>query len=153
MKKNVREIIDILNQQYPDALCALHYEKDYELMIAVRLSAQCTDARVNLVTPALFARYPSLEAFAEADVDEVGEYVHSCGFWRAKARDMVLCAQMLLREYGGKVPDTMEELKELATGKSVVNPNVMREGLVYRSLDGRDSFKNVSREYLLKHNQ
>ena len=72
MEEKVREIIDILKQRYPDALCALHYGKDYELMIAVRLSAQCTDARVNLITPALFAAYPTLEEMAAADITDVG---------------------------------------------------------------------------------
>ncbi len=122
VKKDIQTIIDRLKELYPGAECSLEYQKDYELLFSVRLAAQCTDARVNLVTPALFARYPSLEAFAEADVDEVGEYVHSCGFWRAKARDMVLCAQMLLREYGGKVPDTMEELLKLpGVGRKTAN--------------------------------
>ena len=88
--ERVAGIIAALKQEYPDALCALHYGKDYELMIAVRLSAQCTDARVNLVTPALFARYPTLDAFAEADVAEVEGYVHSCGFYKHKAEDIVL---------------------------------------------------------------
>ena len=87
--ERVAGIIAALKQEYPDALCALHYGKDYELMIAVRLSAQCTDARVNLVTPALFARYPTLDAFAEADVAEVEGYVHSCGFYKHKAEDIV----------------------------------------------------------------
>ena len=105
----VAGIIAALKQEYPDALCALHYGKDYELMIAVRLSAQCTDARVNLVTPALFARYPTLDAFAEADVAEVEGYVHSCGFYKHKAEDIVLACRMLRDEYGGKVPGTMEE--------------------------------------------
>ncbi len=122
VKKDIKTIIDRLKELYPGAECSLEYQKDYELLFSVRLAAQCTDARVNLVTPALFARYPTLEAFAEADVDEVGEYVHSCGFWRAKARDMVLCAQMLLREYGGKVPDTMEELLKLpGVGRKTAN--------------------------------
>lgn len=122
VKKNISAIIEQLKVMYPGAECSLDYKKDYELLISVRLAAQCTDARVNLVTPALFARFPSLEAFAEADVDEVGEYVHSCGFWRAKARDIVLCAQMLLREYGGKVPDTMEELLKLpGVGRKTAN--------------------------------
>lgn len=122
VKKNISAIIEQLKAMYPGAECSLDYKKDYELLISVRLAAQCTDARVNLVTPALFARYPTLEAFAEADVDEVGEYVHSCGFWRAKARDIVLCAQMLLREYGGKVPDTMEELLKLpGVGRKTAN--------------------------------
>ena len=122
VKKNISAIIELLKVMYPGAECSLDYKKDYELLISVRLAAQCTDARVNLVTPALFARYPTLEAFAEADVDEVGEYVHSCGFWRAKARDIVLCAQMLLREYNGKVPDTMEELLKLpGVGRKTAN--------------------------------
>lgn len=82
-------------------------------MIAVRLSAQCTDARVNLVTPALFARYPTLDAFAEADVAEVEGYVHSCGFYKHKAEDIVLACRMLRDEYGGKVPGTMEQLLRL----------------------------------------
>lgn len=88
-KEQVGAIIAALKTLYPDALCSLDYEKDYELLFSVRLAAQCTDARVNLVTPALFARYPTLEAFAAADVDEVGTYIQSCGFWRAKARDIV----------------------------------------------------------------
>lgn len=122
VKKNISAIIEQLKVMYPGAECSLDYQKDYELLISVRLAAQCTDARVNLVTPALFARYPTLESFAKADVDEVGEYVHSCGFWRAKARDIVLCAQMLLREYGGKVPDTMEELLKLpGVGRKTAN--------------------------------
>ena len=122
VKKSISAIIEQLKVMYPGAECSLDYKKDYELLISVRLAAQCTDARVNLVTPALFARFPPLEAFAEADVDEVGEYVHSCGFWRAKARDIVLCAQMLLREYGGKVPDTMEELLKLpGVGRKTAN--------------------------------
>ena len=122
VKKSISAIIEQLKVMYPGAECSLDYKKDYELLISVRLAAQCTDARVNLVTPALFARFPTLEAFAAADVDEVGEYVHSCGFWRAKARDIVLCAQMLLREYDGKVPDTMEELLKLpGVGRKTAN--------------------------------
>ena len=105
-KADVWSIVNSLKQLYPDSICSLQYEKDYELLFAVRLSAQCTDERVNKVTPALFARFPSLEAFAQADPEEVGAYIHSCGFFRAKSRDLVLCAQMLLRDYGGKVPDT-----------------------------------------------
>ena len=110
MTEKVNAIIDILEQRYPDALCALHYSKDYELMIAVRLSAQCTDARVNLVTPALFAAYPTLEDFAKADIADVENYVHSCGFYRHKARDIVLACQMLIEKYDSKVPDSREEL-------------------------------------------
>ena len=122
MEEKVSAIIEILKQRYPDALCALHYSKDYELMIAVRLSAQCTDARVNLVTPALFAAYPTLEAMADADIAHVEELVHSCGFYKHKARDIVLACQMLLRDYGGKVPGTMEELLKLpGVGRKTAN--------------------------------
>ena len=113
MKEKVNSIIEILKARYADAPCALHYEKDYELMIAVRLSAQCTDARVNLVTPALFAAYPTLEAMATADIADVENYVHSCGFYKHKARDIVLACQMLLTDYDGKVPSTMEQLLRL----------------------------------------
>ena len=110
MKEKVESIIQILKNRYPEAPCALHYRKDYELMIAVRLSAQCTDARVNLVTPALFDAYPTLEAMANADISHVEELVHSCGFYKHKARDIVLGCQMLLNDYNGKVPSTMDEL-------------------------------------------
>lgn len=118
----VHQIISVLKERYPEALCALHYEKDYELMIAVRLSAQCTDARVNLVTPALFARFPTLDAFADADVAEVEAYVHSCGFYKHKARDIVLACQMLREAYGRRVPDSMEELLKLpGVGRKTAN--------------------------------
>ena len=122
LEEKVQSIIDILKQRYPDAPCALHYGKDYELMIAVRLSAQCTDARVNLVTPALFAAYPTLEAMAAADIADVENYVHSCGFYKHKARDIVLGCQMLLQDYGGKVPGTMEELLRIpGVGRKTAN--------------------------------
>ena len=122
LEAKVLSIIDILKQRYPDAPCALHYSKDYELMIAVRLSAQCTDARVNLVTPALFAAYPTLEAMAAADIADVENYVHSCGFYKHKARDIVLGCQMLLRDYNGKVPGTMEQLLKIpGVGRKTAN--------------------------------
>ena len=120
--EQVRHIIEALKADYPEAVCALHSRKDYELMIAVRLSAQCTDERVNLITPALFARFPSLEAFAQADVAEVETLVHSCGFYRHKARDIVLACQMLLSDYGGRVPDTMDALLKLpGVGRKTAN--------------------------------
>ena len=122
MQEKVSSIIDILKKRYPDAPCALHYGKDYELMIAVRLSAQCTDARVNLVTPALFEAYPTLEAMAGADISHVEELVHSCGFYKHKARDIVLGCQMLLTDYDGKVPDTMEKLLRIpGVGRKTAN--------------------------------
>ena len=122
MKQKVRGIMEGLTARYPDAVCALHYTKDYELMIAVRLSAQCTDARVNLITPALFAAYPTLEAMANADIADVEKYIHSCGFFRQKAKDIVLACQMLLAEHNGKVPNTMEELLRLpGVGRKTAN--------------------------------
>lgn len=122
MKNKVINIIDALKARYPDALCALHYGKDYELMIAVRLSAQCTDARVNLITPALFAAYPTLEAMANADIADVENYIHSCGFFRQKAKDIVLACQMLLQEHNGKVPNTMDALLKLpGVGRKTAN--------------------------------
>jgi len=121
-KEKALRVIEALKEDYPEALCALHSQKDYELMIAVRLSAQCTDERVNLITPALFERFPTLESFAQADVAEVEEMVHSCGFYKHKARDIVLACQMLLSDYGGKVPDTMEALLKLpGVGRKTAN--------------------------------
>ena len=122
MQEKVKSIIEILKNRYPDALCALHYRKDYELMIAVRLSAQCTDARVNLITPALFAAYPTLEDMAAAEISDVENYVRSCGFYKHKARDIVLGCQMLLSDYNGKVPGTMEELLRIpGVGRKTAN--------------------------------
>lgn len=120
--QEIVQIIQLLKELYPEAECSLDYRKDYELLFSVRLAAQCTDARVNLVTPALFARFPTLEAFAQADIDEVGTYVHSTGFWRAKARDLVICAQQLLERFNGKVPDNMDDLLSLpGVGRKTAN--------------------------------
>ena len=120
--EQIHEIVEGLKAEYPLADCTLDYKKDYELLFSVRLAAQCTDERVNQITPALFARFPTLEAFAAADVAEVEEYVHSCGFYRAKARDIVACAQVLIQQYDGKVPDTMEQLIRLpGVGRKTAN--------------------------------
>ena len=122
MKEKVAAIIEILRGLYPDAPCALHYKKDYELMIAVRLSAQCTDARVNLVTPALFEAYPTLEDMADARIGDVEKYIHSCGFFRQKASDIVYACRMLLREHDGKVPNSMDALLKLpGVGRKTAN--------------------------------
>ena len=122
MNTHSDDIIKVLEDRYPQSMCALHYSKDYELMIAVRLSAQCTDARVNLVTPELFAAYPTLEAIAAAPIEDVERLVRSCGFYKHKARDIVLACQMLLKDYGGKVPGTMEELLKLpGVGRKTAN--------------------------------
>ena len=133
-KAQTAAIIAALKEPYPDAACSLDYGKDYELLFSVRLAAQCTDARVNLVTPALFARYPTLEDFARADVDEVGTYVQSCGFWRAKARDIVSSAQQLLERFGGRVPDTMDDLLSLpGVGRKTAN-------LILGDVYGKDGY-------------
>ena len=122
MKEKVKSIIEILKNKYPEAPCALHYSEDYELMIAVRLSAQCTDARVNMITPALFSAYPTLEAMANAPVEIVENYVHSCGFYRQKAKDIVEACQLLIEKHNGKVPGTMEELLALpGVGRKTAN--------------------------------
>ena len=121
-KDQVIKIVDTLLDEYPGERCSLDYGKDYELLFSVRLSAQCTDERVNMVTPALFERFPTLESFASADVEEVEKYIHSCGFYHAKARDIVNCAKVLTEKYGGKVPSTMEELTALpGVGRKTAN--------------------------------
>ena len=118
ISERVQGVVEALKQAYPDPRCALEYEKDYELMIAVRLSAQCTDARVNLVTPALFAHFPTLDAFADADVSEVEEFVRTCGFFRQKAHDIVAACRML----GGRVPNSMDALLRLpGVGRKTAN--------------------------------
>ncbi len=121
-KKEVRAIVEELKKLYPEGVCSLEYQKDYELLFSVRLAAQCTDERVNKVTPALFARFPTLESLAGAGVSEVEEYIRSTGFFRAKAKDIVASAQMLLRDYGGRVPDNMEDLLKLpGVGRKTAN--------------------------------
>ncbi|HWS42234.1 MAG TPA: endonuclease III [Pseudoflavonifractor sp.] len=121
-KKDVLAIIEELKALYPESVCSLDYEKPYELMFATRLAAQCTDERVNKVTPGLYGRFPTLEALAAADVSEVEELIHSTGFFRAKARDIVAAANMLLEVYGGVVPNTMEELLKLpGVGRKTAN--------------------------------
>ena len=120
--EDIRAIVEELKALYPEGICSLEYQKDYELLFSVRLAAQCTDERVNKVTPALYKRFPTLEALAEAEISEVEEYIHSTGFFRAKAKDIVLASQMLLRDYGGKVPNTMEDLLKLpGVGRKTAN--------------------------------
>ena len=121
-QEQVNEIVRLLMAEYPLADCTLDWNKAYELLFSVRLAAQCTDERVNKITPALFARFPTLEDFAEADVAEVEEYVRSCGFYHSKARDIVACANVLLEKYGGELPRTMEELTALpGVGRKTAN--------------------------------
>ena len=121
-KKRAAEIIELLRSEYPDVKCALIYEKPHELLIATRLSAQCTDKRVNMVTPALFERFPDIDSFAEADVSEVEEYIRTCGLFKTKAQDIVGMCRMLRDEYGGKIPDSIEELTKLpGVGRKTAN--------------------------------
>ena len=123
-QKDIDAIIEELKRLYPEAECSLTFdpEKAYELLFSVRLAAQCTDARVNLVTPVLYSRFPTLQSLAEASEEEVGEIFHSTGFWRAKARDIVAASRMLLTEFGGKVPDNMEDLLRLpGVGRKTAN--------------------------------
>ncbi len=113
---------EALKEKYPDSLCSLNAENPLQLIIATRLSAQCTDARVNLVTPALFAKYKTMEDFANADIKDVEDIIHSCGFFRAKAKDIVGMCQKMLSDWGGRVPDTIEDLTSLpGVGRKTAN--------------------------------
>ena len=115
-------LLRILEQTYPDARCALHYRNPLELLIATILSAQCTDERVNMVTPALFARYPDAASFAEAEPAELEELIHSCGFYRQKAKSIRACCRRLVDEFGGDVPAGMEHLVTLpGVGRKTAN--------------------------------
>lgn len=121
-KQRALAAVEALKELYPDAVCSLTAADPLQLLIAVRLSAQCTDARVNLVTPALFARFPDMQSFAEADPEEVGEYIRSCGLYKTKAKDIVAMCRMLLDDYDGIIPDTIEELTKLpGVGRKTAN--------------------------------
>lgn len=114
--------VEALKKKYPDSLCSLNAENPLQLIIATRLSAQCTDARVNLVTPALFEKYKTVEDFAAADVDEVAEIVHSCGFFRQKAKDIVGMSQKMIADFSGRVPDNLDDLTSLpGVGRKTAN--------------------------------
>lgn len=121
-KQKAARIIGLLKEAYPDVKCALTYTKPHELLIATRLSAQCTDKRVNLVTPALFERFPNIDAFAGAEIAEVEEYIKSCGLYHTKAQDIIEMCRMLKDVYGGTVPDSIEELVKLpGVGRKTAN--------------------------------
>ena len=112
-KKQALEIIERLKNEYPDADCTLDYDDAWKLLVSVRLAAQCTDARVNVVVQDLYAKFPTMEALAAAEVDEIEEIVRPCGLGRSKARDISLCMKMLMEEYGGRVPDDFDALLKL----------------------------------------
>ena len=121
-KERAAHCVEALKKEYPDALCSLEAKDPLQLLIATRLSAQCTDARVNLVTPELFEKYPDLDAFCEAKVEDVEKIIHSCGFFRAKARDIVGMAKKIKADFGGTVPDTIEALTSLpGVGRKTAN--------------------------------
>jgi len=122
LRSRARRIVRLLARTYPDAECALHYEGPLQLLVATILSAQCTDVRVNMVTPALFARYPDAAAFAAAEPRELEAMIHSTGFFRNKARNIIACCRQILDKHGGQVPNTMEELVHLAgVGRKTAN--------------------------------
>ena len=121
-KEKALAAVNALKALYPDALCSLDFESPFQLLVATRLSAQCTDARVNLVTPALFAKYPDAPAMAKAEVEDVEDLIRSCGFYHHKARDLIGTAQKILSDFGGEVPDTIEALTTLpGVGRKTAN--------------------------------
>ena len=114
--------VEALKKEYPDAICSLEYQDPLQLLISTRLSAQCTDARVNMVTPALFARFPTLEAFCEGTEEEIGELIRSCGFYKIKSKDILAACKMIRDEFGGKVPDNIDDLTKLpGVGRKTAN--------------------------------
>ena len=112
-KKQALEIIKRLKEEYPDADCTLDYDDAWKLLVSVRLAAQCTDARVNVVVQDLYNKFPTMEALAAADVDEIEAIVRPCGLGKSKARDISLCMKMLMEDFGGKVPDDFDALLKL----------------------------------------
>lgn len=122
MKEKAAAAVALLENEYPDAICSLTYTDPLQLLIATRLAAQCTDKRVNMVTPALFERFPDVQAFAEADISEVEKYIQSCGLYKTKARDIVGMCRMLVERFGGQVPSTIDELTQLpGVGRKTAN--------------------------------
>ena len=122
--------VESLKKEYPEALCSLDYQDPFQLLVATRLSAQCTDARVNLVTPALFERYPDVYAMSEAQTPDVEELIRSCGFYRTKAVDLIEMSKSIIADFGGVVPDTIEALTSLrGVGRKTANLIV---GDIYR---------------------
>lgn len=121
-KERALNAVEILKKEYPDAVCSLTASNPFELLVAVRLSAQCTDARVNLVTPALFAKYKTLDDYANADLKDVETLVKSCGFYKNKAQSIIGMAKMIRDDFDGKVPDTIDDLVKLpGVGRKTAN--------------------------------
>ena len=121
-KERAVKAVELLEKEYPDAVCSLTYTDPLQLLIATRLAAQCTDKRVNMVTPALFEKFPDANAFAAAEPEEIEEYIKSCGLYKTKAKDIVAMAKMLCEEYDGIVPDSIDELIKLpGIGRKTAN--------------------------------
>ena len=121
-KERALAAVQALKEKFPDSICSLNADNPLQLIIATRLSAQCTDARVNLVTPALFAKYKTVEDFAAAEITDIENLIHSCGFFRAKAKDIVGMCQKMIDDFGGEVPSTIEELTSLpGVGRKTAN--------------------------------
>ncbi|MBR4123082.1 MAG: endonuclease III [Clostridia bacterium] len=121
-KERVEEAVLRLEKLYPDAICSLDYKDAFQLLIATRLSAQCTDKRVNIVTPKLFERFPTPERMADADIKELEELIKTCGLYKTKAKDLKLIAQKLVSDFGGIVPDNIEDLTTLSgVGRKTAN--------------------------------
>lgn len=122
-KEKLAELaVNALKEEYKDAECSLQYKNALQLLIATRLAAQCTDKRVNMVTPTLFAKYKSVDDFANADVEDIGEIIKSCGFYKVKSKDIVNMCKVLIKEFGGVVPDNMEDLLKLpGIGRKTAN--------------------------------
>ncbi len=121
-KERAAQAVELLKREYPDAICSLQYSDPFQLLCATRLSAQCTDARVNLVTPALFAEFPTAEAMSKANVERVEELIASCGLYKTKARDLIEIGKGITERFGGRVPDTIEELTSLSgVGRKTAN--------------------------------
>ncbi len=122
MKAVAQKAVELFEKEYPEAICSLQYSDAFQLLIATRLSAQCTDARVNMVTPALFRQFPNAESMAKAEIFEVEELIKTCGLYKTKAKDLVGIAKMICSDFGGKVPETIEELTRLpGVGRKTAN--------------------------------
>ena len=133
-KELAAEVIERLKKEYPDSVCTLDIGQAWQLLVSVRLAAQCTDKRVNETVPELFAKYPTPEALAAADIEDIERIVHPCGLYKTKARDIKLCMNKLCTEFGGKVPDTMEELLSLpGVGRKSAN-------LILGDIFGKESY-------------
>ena len=121
-KETALKAIEALKAEYPEAICSLDYKDPFQLLVATRLAAQCTDARVNLVTPALFKEFPDAESMAQADIERIKELIHSCGFYNTKSRDLIEMSRSIMEKFDGKVPDTIEELTTLSgVGRKTAN--------------------------------